>query len=117
PRSSSHQPGRQRLGNSVCRTRRERPRGHAAEQCDERAASYHSITSVAETSIVGGIAMPSAFAVLRLIANSNLVDCITGKSAGLSPENPPDIDAGLAVGVELVGPVAHQAARGHEIAA
>ena len=45
----------------------------------------YSITSSASASSVGGTARPSAFAVLRLITNSNLVGCITGKSAGLSP--------------------------------
>lgn len=29
--------------------------------------------------------MPSVFAVLRLITNSNLVGCMTGRSAGFAP--------------------------------
>ena len=33
----------------------------------------------------GGTSMPSALAVLRLMTNSNLVDCTTGKSPGFSP--------------------------------
>ena len=46
---------------------------------------YYSITLVASASIGAGIAIPSAFAVFRLMTNSNLVDCITGRFAGLSP--------------------------------
>ena len=34
-----------------------------------------------------GIVSPSALAVLRLIANSNVVGVSTGKSAGLAPRN------------------------------
>src|SRR5262249_55139595 len=45
----------------------------------------HSITSSARADRPGGTSMPSALAVLRLITNSNLVDCWTGRSAGLSP--------------------------------
>src|SRR5262249_20068254 len=58
---------------ALLRARRERPRGRAAEQRDERAAS-HSIASSAMASSVGGISRPSAFAVFRLITSSNLVD-------------------------------------------
>jgi hypothetical protein len=32
-----------------------------------------------------GTSMPSARAVCRLMMNSNLVDCSTGRSAGLAP--------------------------------
>jgi hypothetical protein len=45
----------------------------------------YSITSSARADRVGGTSMPSAFAVLRLITNSNLVDCTIGRSAGLAP--------------------------------
>jgi hypothetical protein len=45
----------------------------------------HSITSSARASNVAGTSMPNAFAVCRLMTNSNLVDCVTGKSAGLVP--------------------------------
>src|SRR6185503_15107248 len=45
----------------------------------------HSITSSAPTSSIGGTSRPSALAVLRLITNSNLVDRMTGRSAGFSP--------------------------------
>ena len=43
----------------------------------------YSITSSARADSGGGTSMPSAFAVLRLITNSNLVTCT--RSAGLSP--------------------------------
>src|SRR5579863_6735058 len=45
----------------------------------------HSITSSALASTSGGIARPSAFAVLRLITSSYLVGACTGRSAGFSP--------------------------------
>src|SRR6266487_694899 len=45
----------------------------------------HSITSSARASSVGGTSRPSALAVLRLITNSNLVDCWTGRSDGFAP--------------------------------
>src|SRR5262249_16885434 len=68
------------------RARRERPRRRraAAHERDELAAP-HSITSSARASSVGGTSRPRALAVLRLIANSNLVGCSTGSSAGLAP--------------------------------
>src|SRR6516164_6797800 len=64
--------------------RRHRPHRRAAEQRDERAA-LHSITSSARASSVGGTSTPSARAVGRLMTNSNLLDCTTGRSAGLAP--------------------------------
>src|SRR5260370_6530529 len=65
--------------------RRERPgRRRAAEQRDELAA-FHSITSSARVSSVGGTSRPSAWAVLRLMNSSIFVACWTGKSAGFSP--------------------------------
>ena len=45
----------------------------------------YSATSSASASSFAGIARSSAFAVLRLIKSSNLVDCTTGRSVGLSP--------------------------------
>jgi len=45
----------------------------------------YSITSFARASRFGGMVMPSAFAVLRLIANSYLVGACTGRFAGFSP--------------------------------
>ena len=45
----------------------------------------YSMTSSARGSRVGGMVMPSAFAVLRLITSSYLIGACTGRSAGLSP--------------------------------
>src|SRR5262249_40448814 len=45
----------------------------------------YSITSSATASTPDGIVRPSAFAVLRLITNSNLVGACTGRSPGRSP--------------------------------
>jgi hypothetical protein len=45
----------------------------------------YSITSSARSSMDVGSAMPSALAVLRLIMNSNLVGCSTGRSVGFAP--------------------------------
>jgi hypothetical protein len=56
-------------------------RRRAAEQRDELAA-YHSITSSAMASSVGGTSRPSALAVLRLMTRSYLV--------GAAPEGRPD---------------------------
>src|SRR5262245_30371512 len=42
----------------------------------------HSITSSATAESPGGISRPSALAALRLITNSNLVDCSTGRDRG-----------------------------------
>jgi hypothetical protein len=43
------------------------------------------ITSSAIANSVSGMVRPSALAVLRLMESSILVDCWTGRSAGLSP--------------------------------
>src|SRR5262245_58943568 len=69
---------------ALLRARRERPRGRAAEQRDEL-APFHSITSSAIARSLSGISRLSAFAVPRLITNSNLVGCMTGRLAGFSP--------------------------------
>ena len=45
----------------------------------------HSITSSARARTRGGMVMPSAFAVLRLMTSANLVGNSTGKSPGLLP--------------------------------
>jgi hypothetical protein len=45
----------------------------------------YSITSSAAASSLSGTVSPSAFAVVRLIASSNLVDRSTGRSVGLTP--------------------------------
>src|SRR5262249_33050663 len=69
---------------ALLRAGRERPRRRAAEQRDEL-APFHSITSSARASKVGGTPRPSALAVLRFTISSNLVGCCTGRSAGFSP--------------------------------
>src|SRR5262249_47169965 len=69
----------------LLRARGERPRRRrAAEQRDE-GATFHSITSSARASTVGGLSRPSALAVLRLSTVSYLVGACTGRSPGLSP--------------------------------
>src|SRR5204862_1810299 len=45
----------------------------------------YSMTSSASNWSELGTSMPSALAVCRLMTNSNLVDCKTGKSAGFAP--------------------------------
>src|SRR5262249_6045330 len=68
----------------LLRARRERPRGRAAEQRDE-VAPFHSITSSARPTSGSGTLRPSALAVFRLMINSTLVVCWTGRSPGFSP--------------------------------
>jgi hypothetical protein len=46
---------------------------------------HYSMTSSARADNVGGTSRLSSFAVFRLITNSNLVGCPTGRSAGFSP--------------------------------
>ena len=45
----------------------------------------YSITWSAIARSCGGILRPSALAVLALMTNSTLVDCVTGRSRGVSP--------------------------------
>ena len=45
----------------------------------------YSMTSSARTRMDCGIVMPSAFAVVRLIASSKIAGCNTGNSEGLAP--------------------------------
>src|SRR5262249_44406118 len=63
-----------------CRRRDRR----AAEQRDEL-APLHSITSSARPTSGSGTLRPSALAVFRLMINSILVVCWTGRSPGFSP--------------------------------
>src|SRR5262245_27156428 len=71
------------------RARRKGPRRRATDERDELAAlhgrPFHSITSSARVSIVGGRSRPNALAALRLITSSNFVGCSTGRSAGFKP--------------------------------
>src|SRR5262249_28654687 len=70
---------------ALLRARRERPCCYCAtKQCNELAA-FHSITSSARASSVGGTERPRSFAVCRLMTSSNLVDWITGRSEGFAP--------------------------------
>src|SRR5262249_46651535 len=62
----------------------DRCRRRATEHRDELAA-LHSMTSSAMASMPGGMVRPSAFALLRLMINSNLESCTTGRSAAFSP--------------------------------
>jgi hypothetical protein len=48
-------------------------------------ACGHWSTSSACKRMLGGMVRPRALAALRLITNSNLVGCSTGRSAGLAP--------------------------------
>src|SRR5262245_60967125 len=69
----------------MLRARRQRPRRRAAAEQRHELAALHSITSSAMASSPGGKPSPKALAVLRLITNSNLVDCMIGRSPGFSP--------------------------------
>src|SRR5262249_32706482 len=69
----------------LLRARRERPRGCSAAENRDEVATSHSISSSASNWIELGTSRPSARAVTRLMTNSNLVDCMTGRSAGLAP--------------------------------
>src|SRR6516162_9579759 len=55
------------------------------DSCSAANIAYYSITSSARASSMGGTLRPSALAVLRFTAKSNLVGCITGKFAAFSP--------------------------------
>ena len=59
---------------------------HAVQQTTcHGVAMIYSITSSERACSSGGMSMPSALAVLRLMTNSNLVGCMTGRSSGLAP--------------------------------
>jgi hypothetical protein len=69
----------------LLRARRKRPCDDRAAEKRDEVATFHSITSSAVTSSLSGTVRPSAFAVLRLMPNSNFTVCWTGKSPGFSP--------------------------------
>ena len=69
----------------LLRARGERPRRRTAKQCDEVAASHHSITSSARPSSGSGKVSPSAFTALRLRISSTFTARWTASSAGFSP--------------------------------
>jgi hypothetical protein len=56
-----------------------------ADSCTTAKNHGYSITSSAIARSCGGILRPSALAVLLLMTNSTLVDCVTGRSRGVSP--------------------------------
>src|SRR6476620_5929420 len=67
------------------------PAGHLLRRIATRRHSHpqqiaaYSITSSVRASRDSGGSRPRDFAVLRLITNSNLVECCTGSSPGFSP--------------------------------
>src|SRR5882724_2842106 len=63
----------------------ERLGGLAGKLMNREVAAFHSITSSARASSIGGTEIPSAFAVFKLITSSYLVGCSTGRSAGFAP--------------------------------
>ena len=67
-----------------------------------------SIISSASNCIELGTSIPSTLADWRLITNSNLVDCTTGRSAVFPLENPSDIDAYQPIHVRQAVAVCHQ---------
>ena len=69
----------------LLRTHSHRPRSRCAPEERDEVAAVHSMTSSARASSIGGISMPSALAVFRLISNSYFEACSTGRSAGLAP--------------------------------
>src|SRR5262249_18594732 len=69
----------------LLRARRERRCGSYAADKRYELPPSHSITSSAMENTPAGMVTPSACAVVTLITNSNLVDCNTGRSAGLAP--------------------------------
>src|SRR5262245_55099948 len=73
----------------LLRPRHQRPRRRRCAEREEGTAvhgcHYHSITSSAMARMPGGMVRPSARAVPRLMTSSNLVGCMTGRSAGLAP--------------------------------
>src|SRR5262245_19507776 len=69
---------------SMLRARRKRPRHRGAKHRDELTA-FHSITSSARASSVGGIVRPSLLDVLRLMTRLSLVGCSTDSSPGAAP--------------------------------
>src|SRR6516225_7024356 len=69
----------------LLRARRERPRGSRAAEHRDECAPSHSISSSASNCNELGTWRPSALAVCRLMTNSNLVDCNTGRYVGFAP--------------------------------
>src|SRR5262249_598499 len=82
--NDAHRP--RRIGLRPSKARKDRECGSTCRQTQKLSGGkFHSITSSARASSVGGTSRPSALAVLRLMINSTLVACWTGRSAGFSP--------------------------------
>src|SRR5258708_39326274 len=112
---------RARLGphhrHRLLRARRERPRRCAAEQRDEL-APFHSITSSARASSMGGTSRPSALAVLRLMTNFEFGRLHDRQFRRPHPfENSTGIDTSKAPSVRNAGSVANQAAASDKLRA
>src|SRR5262245_55281693 len=75
--------GNQRRNNEQCQSNQRKSLNVVRPQSE----SIHSITSSARASSVGGTSRPSAFAVTKLMAKSNMAGCMTGNSAARSPFN------------------------------
>ena len=87
-------------------------RKRAKTGCEQsHQGSPYSITASAALSTPGGTSRPSALAVCRLMTNSNLVDCNTGRSAGLrAVKDSTSVGSDLTKHVRTIGRVAHQPA-------
>ena len=77
---------RERSFNSISTTNKANKRRRGS---DPTRPNDHLMTSSARCSNDCGIMIPSAFAVLRLMTNSNFVGCWISKSAGFAPFNIP----------------------------
>src|SRR6516164_2488629 len=69
----------------ILRARCLRPQSSRTTDERDKFAPPHSITSSAVARSVGGTVRPSALALFKLMASSNLTGCSTGRSAGLVP--------------------------------
>ena len=109
-RAPAQEPDHRQLAR-LLRARRERPRGRrAAEQRDER-APFHSITSSAVASSVGGTVRPSILAVLRVDDQLELGRLHDRQVRGLGAlEDAAAIDADLTTRIRQARSVAHQPA-------
>src|SRR5262249_45087137 len=81
----AHQNDNAANGPGLLRVRGERPYSRPATEQRDELAPPHSITSSAATSNLSGTVRPSILAVSALMTSSILVDCSTGRSAGLAP--------------------------------
>ena len=84
------------FGSAIAKVRfTPRKRTYAVQLLDVRIVPIADSCTAAKKSLLDhlvgchkqrcGTLRPSVFAVLRLMTNSNLVDCMTGRSAGFAP--------------------------------